>query len=252
MLKHIFAFLIFTIVTAQSFASGITATNGVAQPSICNESTLGTSTGSVELVAEFVPQTINLNWYNDDTRINVSNPSNTCTYGTAISLPTTPEKPGYTFKGWKILQYDFSTFDTSINGEHRYGRGVDTSNDTDTCYYDETLITCNADFADLGRHQWKTPFNYGTIYGDAMCSTVPGFYAVAGSPLNDSGQNCWCKATGYLNNDIVYSPNSPLSWVIRVDYGSASLCASNCAASCANYVRKAADFRRAVFGQSGN
>jgi len=231
------------------FASGIPATNGVAQPSTCDTDTLGSATGPVQLRADFTPEVINLKWYNGNERINVPSASNTCTYDTAISLPSNPTKTGYTFKGWKVRpEYDFSTFDTTINGAHRYGRGVDTSNDTDTCYYDGNLVTCNTDFSDLGRYQWKTPFSYGTIYGDAMCSTVPGTYAVAGTPTNDGGQYCWCMATGYLNNDIIYSSNSPLSWVFFNDYGSASDCAIYCARDCASRVQRIAVFRRAVFG----
>lgn len=186
-----------------------------------------------------------INWYSNGSLFDTT----TCQSGDDVNLPsTTPTKYGHTFAGWLVAFYDFSTLDTTINGAHRYGRGVDTSNDTDTCYYEGNLVTCNTDFSDLGRYQWKTLFSYGTIYGDAMCSTVPGTYAVAGTPTNDGGQYCWCKATGYLNNDIIYSSNSPLSWVFNYDRGSASACAYGCARSCALNVQLYADFRRAVFG----
>ena len=85
------------------FATGITATDGAADPATCDTNVLGTDTGSVNLRAEFTPENINLKWYNDNTLINVANASNSCTYDTPISLPANPTKPGYTFKGWKAI-----------------------------------------------------------------------------------------------------------------------------------------------------
>ena len=64
---------------------------------------LNTDTGPVNLRAEFEPETINLKWYNGNNQITVPNASNSCTYDTAISLPTDPVKPGYKFKGWNVI-----------------------------------------------------------------------------------------------------------------------------------------------------
>ena len=66
----------------------------------CNTTNLGqsnnNSTANVE--ANWNANTININWYNGDTRV----AQNTCTYDGQITLPTEPTKPGYTFAGWRL------------------------------------------------------------------------------------------------------------------------------------------------------
>ena len=69
----------------------------------CVESTLGTATGPANLEADWTANTINLEWYNEDTKLTVPTISNTCTYDGGITLPSTnPTKTGYTFKGWQV------------------------------------------------------------------------------------------------------------------------------------------------------
>ena len=232
-----------------SFFVSPTFATEINNPATCDNGTLSTDTGPTNLRANYESNTLNLKWYDDNgNQLNVQNESNSCTYGGSINLPTPPTKRGYTFKGWKVAIYDFSTFDATINGDHRHARGVNISNNTDVCHHDGYIITCNVDFSDLGRYQWKTSFSYGTIYGNAMCSTVPGSYAVTGNPINDSGKYCWCRAISYKNNDIIYSPTSNFSWVFSKAYESASACASNCAASCSGGFQSYVGFRRAIFG----
>ncbi|MFQ6778201.1 MAG: InlB B-repeat-containing protein [Alphaproteobacteria bacterium] len=54
---------------------------------------------SVGGLASCVANEINVNWYNGETLYE----TNQCTYDGAITLPTAPEKTGYTFKGWKLV-----------------------------------------------------------------------------------------------------------------------------------------------------
>ena len=72
----------------------------IANNATCNTTNLGqsnnNSTANVE--ANWNANTININWYNGDTRIL----QNTCTYDGSITLPTEPTKPGYTFAGWRL------------------------------------------------------------------------------------------------------------------------------------------------------
>ena len=89
--------------TTPSFATGISATNGAADAATCDTGTLGTDTGPANLRANFTAENINLRWYNGNTRVNVPTASNSCTYDTPISLPANPTKPGYKFKGWKVI-----------------------------------------------------------------------------------------------------------------------------------------------------
>ncbi len=248
MLKRILV-LSMMIISMPSFATDVTGGE------TCDTNVLNTDTGPVNLRAEFEPETIDLRWYNSNTLLDTtSTNSNTCTYDTAINLPANPTKPGYKFKGWKIRpEYDFATFDVTINGNHRYGRGVDTTNNIDRCYYEGNLITCNTDFTDLNRYEWKALFSYGTVYGESMCSSVSGIYRKPGNPINDGGQYCWCRATGFRDNeDVIYSPTASLSWIFSIDWESASVCTDSCAARCAVRTQLGQIDRVAIYGQHIN
>ena len=78
----------------------VSVAQGLTNSSTCDTENLGTSTdgstASVEAVWD--ANTININWYNGDTRV----AQTTCTYDGQISLPTEPTKPGYTFSGWRL------------------------------------------------------------------------------------------------------------------------------------------------------
>ena len=90
----------------------------IANNATCNNTNLGqsnnNSTANVE--ANWNANTININWYNGDTKIT----SNTCTYDGTITLPTEPTKPGYTFAGWKLRAAPTITLE-------------DCNNDPETC-----------------------------------------------------------------------------------------------------------------------
>ena len=96
MLKRILILLIMAV-PLQTFATDVTGGE------TCDTNVLNTDTGPVNLRAEFEPENINLHWYNGDNQITVPTASNSCTYDTPISLPANPVKPGYKFKGWKII-----------------------------------------------------------------------------------------------------------------------------------------------------
>ena len=53
MQKYTVAFLSFMIIPMTSFATGVSAVGGAAQPTTCNQTALGVDTGSVELEPEF-------------------------------------------------------------------------------------------------------------------------------------------------------------------------------------------------------
>ena len=99
-------FLTSAIIAVMSCPAIALDANNHIQPSPtndCVESTLGTATGPANLEADWTANTINLEWYNEDTKLTVPTTSNTCTYDGGITLPSTnPTKTGYTFKGWKV------------------------------------------------------------------------------------------------------------------------------------------------------
>jgi hypothetical protein len=72
------------------------------------------STPAATWYAHWTPNTISLTWYPDNTddptdTIDTTQGSEdeaagTCTYGGSITLPTQPEKTGFTFVGWSVVQ----------------------------------------------------------------------------------------------------------------------------------------------------
>ena len=187
-----------------------------------------------------------INWKVDG----ITQSTTTCNAGDNVTPPTAPAKTGYTFIRWQPL-YDFSTLDynigTSWDATHTRWKPI---NGSSGYLMQSEFGTENS--SDLSNGEWADTFSYGTVIGNALCSTTSGTWATAGTPANDGGQYCWCMATGYqpADSDVVYSPNSPLSWVSYDTHVSASNCAYYCAVNCAYDVQNSSDVRRAVFGQT--
>ena len=163
-----------------------------------------------------------INWYVDGSVYNTTS----CQSGGNVTLPAQPSKTGYTFVGWQVALYDFSTLDPSVAGtNHTYNTSA---------------------------YTWSTTFPYGVVAGTALCSITPGTYAVAGTPdeSTSGGQYCWCKAKTYTpdGSNIAYENTLSSAWQYNRDTGSASVCASNCAHYCGYYVKLYPDFRQAMFG----
>ena len=211
---------------------------------MCNESVLGTATGPVKLRARFVPEDIGIRWYDGNTQVNVSDTSKTCTYDTAINLPTTPTRTGYTFNGWKVRpQYDFSTLPVNHYGViERVGKDIFNNNNKLRCSrcnnnICDSNLSCTSDtiFDDLKPKEWKVVTNYGTVYGMALCSSTPGdTMGETGTPneTQNSGPYCWCKLTGYIPNNSTtkYNPSNNVPWVFDTMANSCdnAACATRC------------------------
>ena len=165
-----------------------------------------------------------INWYVDGSVYNTTS----CQSGGNVTLPAQPSKTGYTFVGWEIALYDFSTLDPSVAG--------------------------NGYTQSAANRTWATTFDYGTVSGVSLCSVTGGTFAVAGTPdestTGEGTRYCWCKATGYTpsGSNVVYENTSSSAWVSSGGRGSASDCASLCASLCGSAVQYNADFRRSVFG----
>ena len=225
----------------------------------CVESTLGTATGPANLEADWTANTINLEWYNEDTKLTVPTTSNTCRYDGQITLPSTnPTKTGYTFRGWQVrvaqqcLPSDFN-YDGSIS-TYGYTRLNGNAGSNESTYG----LT-------VGSGEWAVDYgNAGVIKGMAKCSAKSGNHndytwnnassewSATESELTSAGngQYCWCQITGYdADKDKNYCQVASPSWVFYHDYGSASSCAHYCAADCADDVRHYSGFRAAIFGQ---
>ncbi len=70
--------------------------------------------GNIVCTAQWMMNRVYLKWYNDEDTYNntPNNPdtTNSCNYGDdTITIPTEPTKTGYTFNGWKVVEWDNTT-----------------------------------------------------------------------------------------------------------------------------------------------
>ena len=234
--------LLLCLFATDSFATGISG--GTSAP--CDNDTLNKYNGTANIEINWEPNVIGLKWYDGETELNVANASQTCTYDNMITVPPQPTKPGYTFNGWKIPKYDFSTLPTNTTGTHRYGKGIDASTGEYRCMQgtggaNSSVLDCSdSNLADLNGHEWKVLFTWGTIYGTSICSSTSGESFTIGTPDESSkGRQCWCKVIGYVpsGSSIKYLPAEPAVYVITSrDYFSDTTCPGNCPTNCAYYL----------------
>ena len=117
-------------------ATGIGAS---AESANCDNGVLGTYTGPANLRANWNANTINLDFYDGETKLS----SGTCTYDGGIVLPEDPTKTGYEFDGWKVRrasaapsQPSQTTFDLSTLNASAIGIDYSSKNFVgDYCYY---------------------------------------------------------------------------------------------------------------------
>ena len=194
-----------------------------------------------------------INWYVGTTLYDTTS----CQTGGDIDLPTPPTKRGYTFNGWTSGIYDMSTLNTTTNGIRYYACNADGS-----CYYLDTRVgitsatqtNCtNDNFSDLGLRQWKAFFDYGTVYGEGMCSdTAGGTTGAVGNPTatTSSSKQCWCRVTGFISSDnnMLYKP-AVLRWAFAYGSGSTAGCNSNCTDRCGHDVQRYKSLRNGLYGK---
>ena len=244
--------LVFAIsVINNMWASGIGAD---ATSATCDNDTLETYSDTANLEINWIPNYIDIKWYNGDTQL--SAPS-TCTYGGDLILPSTqPTKTGYTFKGWELhntssLTCGMEQLDTNIQG-------------TDVAYKTITRNKNNSKYGITTNNTWATEFNYGVVYGSAMCSVTLYITPKIYTPSTNSGRGCWCRAIGFTATDTDYSSGpkcilSPLSnlWVAVDIFPTDEECVEQCAANCSIRFRvghteiNTDTFRPAVFSIIG-
>ena len=222
----------------------------------CDQSTIGATTGTTNLEAEWDPNTINMEWYSNGSKITpANNAANTCTYDANVTLPTnTLSKTGYTFLGWKVLGPQcFANVDMSISGSDDFEYiSTDNTNNYNAHKYGVTE-----------RSEWAMAFSYGTVKGISKCSAksanhhntqwggdVSDWTATETEITNASGETryCWCKATTYTPTNGNACQIAFENWVYNGDHGIASDCARICTYDCADGLRDDnAAWRRALF-----
>ena len=242
-----FLILLLCLFATDSFASGI---SGGTTTAPCDNATLSKYTGTANVEINWEPNVINLKWYDGDTEINVANASQTCTYDGMITVPPQPTKPGYTFNGWKIAKYDFSTLPVNASGIHAWSKNAPGYD----CWYGsgQTFQTpCdNGDFDDLDYNEWKVSFNYGMVYGVAKCSsTVSETTGEIKTPAEQTGSYCYCRATGFIptNSTLKYIPTRTLNWAFVKPLNGVDGCNAQCADYCSAWLTFKTNLRQSLY-----
>ncbi len=272
-------FLTSAIIAVMSYPAIALDGNNHIQPSPtndCVESTLGTATGPANLEADWTANTINLEWYNEDTKLTVPTTSNTCTYDGGITLPSTnPTKTGYTFRGWQVraaaapqqTAFDLTTLAEYVeeNATQRYWRGQAINEyENPNCGSnpkDTNISTCD----DLGRltglqeNEWLSVFSYGKVKGTTRCSHSGQVSQVGdtGTPTDDFVTDyvngnfwCWCSVTGFAqpnSDDYISVVSSPWTFGATINMGATDTCARQCAYYCSR-VGTTEAIRRGIYG----
>ena len=99
--------------------------------------------------------------------------------------------------------------------------------------------------AGLSNGEWKVRwYDYGTVLGMAQCSSTRENLTPSTLP-DDEGKYCYCKMTYFTGMD---GKTMSSLWVRYISYGSAAVCAGNCAMKCGYAVKNDSAFRSRVFG----
>lgn len=243
-MKKYFFFLIGFLLVNSAFAY-------LDESSTCTSSTMNAASGNISLEAVEVPNVIDIQWENAD---GTTYTTSTCTYDTQLQIPNAPaSRTGFTFRGWTLeTTCSLAELDTSINADESKRACLDL-NGNGACTNEG--VTANASLYGLDTAgQWAVPFEYGVVYGEAICSQTNGIFATAGTPDTTGAgvtQYCWCRATGYKENGGEKCDLASLSWVFNSEQGSASDCANDCARHCVSGVQSDSNFRGPVFGATG-
>ena len=253
MKKLLLPSIIAMLASLPAFADTVTT---LPNNALCNETNLGTESGSADIEVVWEPNTINTQWFTGYGENTAAASATTCSYGGTINLPqTNPSRPGYAFAGWKLrAQCLIPSTDVNNNAEYESTGCLDI-NGAGACAgkggFDQNAP--NYGISDPG--QWGVTWSNGDkVTGVALCSQTSGTWATTGTPdETGSGETgyCWCKATHYTANNAQQCSLSSPSWVFLYGSGSAAGCAYLCAYDCANDVLSNSDFRLAVFGGAG-
>lgn len=200
----------------------------------------GYSVGTQNSQSVCIANTISVRWGDKDGNVHETNQ---CTYNGTLTTPTTePEAPrGYHFIGWTfpVPKYNFLVL-VYNNATSYAAKNADGS------------VSNDADGLNLG--EWKTTWNdYGTVKGTTMCSSTGnnGEFVVGGTEasLDNTGdkKSCWCKMTGFTDNDGMTYNQSSL-WTFRATNDSAESCTKYCAVDCGRILLFGDTMRSGMFG----
>ena len=246
---------IFVVIACPVFADNIMSNNND-----CDNGTLTTYSGSVELEADWSANNVDITFYNGDSEYTTGQ----CTYDGTLTLPSTdPTKDGYTFDGWKVRRVaaaQCSLVDLVITS----GFALDSEN---IQYISQNGNNTWGNTTGLNPGEFRAIFDDGTMKATSLCSAWGGdefegdyyFTNKADWSATDNEVNnangikryCWCKVIDYKSNNNETCDVSTASWVLRInDFLSESDCISNCTFSCVDLMDDDA-WIRALVGTVG-
>lgn len=151
-----------------------------------------------------IAQTETTKWYIEGELYDTTS----CESGNDITTPQVPERFGYTFSGWEPAVYDMSTLDKTKKG---------------------------TSFSTYSNQKWSTNFDYGTVYGNSICSPTSDnpIEQAEGFDTESGGKYCYCRITEFIpgGDTKIYSPKYS-NWLLLTSFGNFENCASNCTKYC--------------------
>ena len=124
----------------------------------------------------------------------------------------------------------------------------------------QNKITGDTDYSEgLNSGEWIAMLGNGTVKGVGMCSSTyqaddnneNNMYTRDSVEQNNTGVNCWCRATGVdTNDDGVYEPVATTQWVTytALAYSRNNWCVESCAWACGKRMILSQLFRNTVLG----
>ena len=279
MKKLLLPSIIATLTIMPAFATTPTT---LPNNALCNETNLGTESGSADIEVVWEPNTINTQWFTGYGENTAAASATTCEYGGTINLPAkNPSRPGYAFAGWKLRASQCTIpsqyIDTSLNFDEQHARWkpvmtTPTENDPRIYTMEDAFGTENSD--DLNPGEWVALYSYGEVRGVSACADympnnlitlyeaveneeisqqdfMNALYGANGTAVlssntsfSGSGDTCFCKVTKYTPVGGQQCNISSLPWVMMMGYHGDS-CENGCARSCVESPNE--DFFTAIF-----
>ena len=190
--------------------------------------TAGTITGNVAVYKNCTGNNIHVYFDSD---------ASSCNYGSTLTVPQ-PTRTGYVFTGWK-LQCSLYGLEAGHNGAGYGFISNDRNRTQNAAVYG---LTAPGTFA--------TDFDYGTIYGEARCSTTSGTtQGQHGTPSATTGEYCWCGINAYTPTVGEQCTISHPNWVYNGIHPSNESCLEDCADGCGYLIQISPTVRGVAFGQ---
>ena len=170
-----------------------------------------------------------------------------CEYGDTLTLPPAPTGVvGYKFTGWTLVTCGLNNIDvdidTPLDATHTRWKPA-----SYPAGHTMQVVLGTENSSDLGNGEWAMVFSYGTVKGNAKCSSTSGVYPQPGNPSNTSGQNCWCQANRYIPSGANMCPVASPTWIYHHEFVQ-DACDEYCAYSCVRDIQNEANYREAIYG----